>query len=117
MTKLEKKHEEESKKREAADFKMAAFDETIDKAVSAILASVAPTTTATRANPIGSSSSSPLFKQRPHATYSDPAKPDSDLDSSSEAETVEIPVDSESQWILVTRKKNKSNQNVCRLRG
>ncbi len=131
LTKLEKQHEEESQRREAADFKMAAFDETIDKAVqvSAILASVAPTTTTTRANPVGSFSSSPFKfsnRERQHATYSNPVKPDSDSDSLSEAETVaeevaacgvEIPADSESQWILVTRKKNKSNQNVCQPRG
>ncbi len=30
MAKLEKQHEKESKKNEAADFKMAAFDGTID---------------------------------------------------------------------------------------
>jgi hypothetical protein len=109
-------------------FKMATFNVTIDKAVSAILASVAPATTTTRANPVGSSSSSPYKfsnSERQHATYSKPVKQDSDSDSLSEAETVaeevaacgvEIPADSESQWILVTRKKNKGNQKVCQLR-
>ena len=99
------------------------------KAVSAILASVAPTTSTTRANPVDSSSSSPFRisnRERQHATYSKPVKPDSDSDSLSEAETVagevaacgvEIPADSESQWILVTRKKNKGSQDVCQLRG
>ncbi len=40
MTESEKQHEEESEKRQAADFNMAAFNQTIDKAVSAILASL-----------------------------------------------------------------------------
>jgi hypothetical protein len=37
--KLEKQHEDASEKRQAADLKMAAFDQTIDKTVSSILAS------------------------------------------------------------------------------
>jgi hypothetical protein len=124
MTKLEKQHEDESEKRKAAELKMAAFDQTLDQAVTSILASVDPASAKTRTRihpPVQSPFSDPtfrhpLFRQKPTATYPDPVKPESDSESMSEAETVagavtaggvEIPSDSESHWILVTRKKKR----------
>ncbi len=45
--KLEKQNEDESEKRKATEFKMAAFDQTIDKVVSSIMA-VAPRSASSR---------------------------------------------------------------------
>jgi chromosome segregation ATPase len=120
MTKLEKQQEDKSEKRKAAELRMTEFDQSIDKAVSSILASVAPTVSKSLLK-IGEIESSPHKFQRKekiiplHPISSKlSGKLDSDSDSLSEAETVagevtaggvEIPADSESQWILVTRKK------------
>mmetsp|Transcript_11254 Transcript_11254/g.24163 ORF Transcript_11254/g.24163 Transcript_11254/m.24163 type:complete len:447 (-) Transcript_11254:12-1352(-) len=128
MTKLEKQHEDESEKRKAAELRMTAFDQTIDKAVSSILASVALSSAKTQDKTVPSvcsTSSSPIFKQKQYATYSVPGKQDSDSDSLSEAETMAGEVeacgvaDSESQWILVTRKKKRdpTGSSGCQRRG
>ena len=126
MTKLEKRHEDESEKRNAAELKIAAFEQTVEKAVTSILASVVPTSAQPEPKtkfPVRSTLSSPLIfrhpvnRVKPHATYSDPDKQDNDSDSMSEAETmvaevnacgVEIPADSDSEWILVTRKTKRA---------
>ena len=126
MTKLEKRHEDESEKRNAAELKIAAFEQTVEKAVTSILASVVPTSAQPEPKtkiPVRSTLSSPLIfrhpvnRVKPYATYSDPDKQDNDSDSMSEAETmvaevnacgVEIPADSDSEWILVTRKTKRA---------